>query len=548
MNKILVRCRDISRAFIDDVGVDGPRTKYKNELATPGVRRYVLERIKNMDCVLCDIERSGATISGKKSEFCKSQLKAVGFLCADKGQHPVPGKVIKISQWRDCQNPKEVRAFLGRCVYYRIWLRNFGIVAKPRYELLKKNIEFVWTQECDDAMEIRKEALTNAPALATLHCADDAGEIILAVDAREEGWGAILQQVKDGKRQPVRYESGVWSEPEKKYNAGKRECRVLLQALKKLKVWLYGVKITVEIDAKTLLHQLNFPIVDLPGAMVTGWISLIRLFDFTVRHVAGRKHSGPDDLSRRPSDSDEEDDNDIVEECIYDDLGINTISVKSPSAPPPNKLFNVMPQDGEYDEHHLSIICFLQTLQVPPSIWADRERKFRIEATEYHIARGILFRREKIGKPSLRVIYRGDRKRAILSALHDESGHRGRDRTVKKVMERYWWKNVYRDAEEYVKSCDECQKRINIHIEEELHLNLTSTMWHRILVDVVHMPKGVGERKYLVVAREDVSGWPEARAIRKANTQTVANTDNYFHRSDFCNLSWIPTTVFGYWH
>ena len=145
MNKILVRCRDISRAFLDYVGVDGPRTKYNNELAAPGVRRYVLEHIKNMDRVLCDIERSGATTSGKKSEFCKSQLKAVGFLCDDKGQHPVPGKVIKIGQWRDCQNPKEVRAFLGRCVYYRIWLRNFGIVAKPRYELLKKNIEFVWT-------------------------------------------------------------------------------------------------------------------------------------------------------------------------------------------------------------------------------------------------------------------------------------------------------------------------------------------------------------------------------------------------------------------
>ena len=210
----------------------------------------------------------------------------------------------------------------------------------------------------------------------------------------------------------------------------------------------------MEIDAKTLLNQLNLPIVDLPGAMVTGWISLIRLFDLTVRHVAGRKHSGPVGLSRRPSDSDEEDDNDSVEECIYDDLGINTISVKSPPAPAPNKLFNVMPQDGEYDEHHLSIICFLQTLQVPPSIWADRECKFRIDATKYHIARGILFRREKIGKPSLRVTYREDRKRAILSALHDESGHRGSDRTVKKVMERYWWKNVYRDAEEYIKSCD----------------------------------------------------------------------------------------------
>ena len=119
--------------------------------------------------------------------------------------------------------------------------------------------------------------------------------------------------------------------------------------------------------------------------MVTRLTSWIRLFDFTVRHVAGRKHSGPDGLSRRSSDSDEEDDNDSVEECIDDHLGINAISVKSPSSPVPNELFNVIPHDGEYDEHHLSIIRFLQTLQIPPSIRADKERRFRIEATKYHI-------------------------------------------------------------------------------------------------------------------------------------------------------------------
>ena len=49
VNKILARCHDISRASLDDVGVDRPRKKYKNELATPDVRRYVLEYIKNLD-------------------------------------------------------------------------------------------------------------------------------------------------------------------------------------------------------------------------------------------------------------------------------------------------------------------------------------------------------------------------------------------------------------------------------------------------------------------------------------------------------------------
>jgi transposase InsO family protein len=616
VNKILSRCRDISRAFLDDVGVDGPRTKYNNEEAAPGVRKYVLEHIKNLDRVLCDIERSGATISGLKSEFCKSQLKAVGFLCDDKGRHPAPGKIAKICLWKACKTQKEIRAFLGLCVYYRVWIKDFSVVAKPMYRLLKKGVEFCWDEDCDDAMDKLKDALTNAPALSTIDY-ESAGEIVLSVDASGDGWGAILQQYVDGKRHPIRYESGVWTTPEKNYDAGKRECRALLRALKKLKVWLYGIKFTVEIDAKTLLHQLNLPIVDLPGAMVTRWITWIRLFDFDVRHIPGRQHSGPDGLSRRPADDEEEDDYDEVERCIDSDLGVNRVEEKvwrislgarepnekrvgTPWATTPEKEKGVgenvwrkslgarepnekrveenvweiverrapeeilgnpgkraanTPEElsfaatqkrveletirsctviptilpaldiadlSQYDDHHRRVIEFLQTLRIPAGIAPGRERFFRLDATQYHVVGGELMRRNTKKKPSRRVICDDNAKKAILIALHEESGHRGRDGTAKKILERYWWRNIYRDTKLHVQSCDECQKRFNVRVEEVLHPNLPSTMWDKVCVDVVHMPKGIGERKFLVVAREDVSGWPEARAIRKANSETVA--------------------------
>ena len=64
--------------------------------------------------------------------------------------------------------------------------------------------------------------------------------------------------------------------------------------------WLYRVYFILEINAKTLLYQLNLPTVDLPGALITRWIAWIRLFDFEVRHVAGKQHGGPDGLSRKP--------------------------------------------------------------------------------------------------------------------------------------------------------------------------------------------------------------------------------------------------------
>ena len=72
---------------------------------------------------------------------------------------------------------------------------------------------------------------------------------------------------------------------------------------------------------------------------------------------------------------------------------------------------------------------------------------------------------------------------------------------------------MYKDTKQHVQSCDECQLRLNVRSEEVLHPNLTSTMWEGVYVDVVHMPKGVVGNKYPVVAKNDVSGWPEARAI-----------------------------------
>ena len=57
--------------------------------------------------------------------------------------------------------------------------------------------------------------------------------MLLSVDSSRQGWGAVLQQEdpKTRKRLPAHYESGMWTDAEKKYNSGKLECRGLLKAL-----------------------------------------------------------------------------------------------------------------------------------------------------------------------------------------------------------------------------------------------------------------------------------------------------------------------------
>src|SRR5205814_5855313 len=73
-------------------------------------------------------------------------------------------------------------------------------------------------------------------------------------------------------------------------------------------------------DAQTVVWLLNQPPNGLPNAMMTRWLTFIRLFDFEVKHVPGAKNSGPDGLSRRgkaPTDEEEEDPDDFFDAMIY---------------------------------------------------------------------------------------------------------------------------------------------------------------------------------------------------------------------------------------
>ncbi len=123
---------------------------------------------------------------------------------------------------------------MGVCVYYRIWIENFALIATFIYHLFKKNVPFHWGSEQIEAMDLLQHALTNPPALVSLDHSQGAGNIILAVDASLDGGGAVLMQLVKGKKHPSRYKSGIWSDAEKRHDATKRECQGVLKALKKV--------------------------------------------------------------------------------------------------------------------------------------------------------------------------------------------------------------------------------------------------------------------------------------------------------------------------
>jgi transposase InsO family protein len=368
------------------------------------------------------------------------------------------------------------------------------------------------------AMDELKKHVTEAPVLVSLDFSPSALGIVLNVDASSTiGWGAVLSQMQsDGSVRPSRYESGIWSTSERKYDAVKLECRGLLKALKKFRFWLYGRYFTIETDAKTLVWLLNQPPNDLPNAMMTRWLTYIRLFDFDVKHIPGKRNGAADALSRRqasPADSDSDSIDDYFESQLY----ATSVSIVE------GYTVRIWLHEADYEGDDVVLGHYLETLERPDGMSDQEFQQLRRKARTFFVRDGLLYKRgRKRGVPPRRVLGLKVQRQEAIKALHDEIGHRGVMSTFEHISRRYQWKGMYADVADYVKTCEVCQRRARMKYEEPLHPTWSLAIWVKIGVDVVYMPKSIEGFGFIVFARDDLSGWVEGKAIMEANAKNVA--------------------------
>ena len=135
------------------------------------------------------------------------------------------------------------------------------------------------------------------------------------------GVGMILSQINtEGRKRPTQYGSLPFSKTEANYSQPKLELYGLFRALRHFHIYIIGVRnLIVEVDAKYIKGMLNELELQ-PNAVINRWIQGILLFDFTLVHVPGTCFQGPDTLSHRPRE-----DEDDVE--TYDDSWLDEIAL-----------------------------------------------------------------------------------------------------------------------------------------------------------------------------------------------------------------------------
>ena len=334
----------------------------------------------------------------------------------------------------------------------------------------------------------------------------------------------LSQLQSDGTIHPARFESGIWSDAERKYDALKLECRGLLKSLKKLRFWLFGRYFTVLTDSQTLVWLLNQPPNDLPNAMMTRWLAYIRLFDFDTKHVQGTKNGAADALSRRGycQEDGELSDDDAVDDFFEAKMYSVMVEPATEHFAETNvEILRVHLNEEEYEGDDLMLGRYLSTMQRPDGLMDLEYQRLRKKSKSFFIRDGYLYKKGKRSAVPRRVVGLWDQKLEIMKEVHDEIGHRGRGATFEQVKRRYQWKGMFADIDDWVKSCEECQKRTQIRYEEGLHPTWSVLVWDKIGVDIVYMPVS-NEGSFLVLARDDLSGWVEGRAIDAANSYNIS--------------------------
>ncbi|GFR33557.1 transposon Ty3-I Gag-Pol polyprotein [Trichonephila clavata] len=123
------------------------------------------------------------------------------------------------------------------------FVKGFSSIARPLHRLTENKQKFLWTDECEEAFNSLKAALTSSPILVY---PDPEKQFILDTDASHESVGAVLSQEINGQEHVIAYWSKCLSKPERNYCVTRKELLAIVKAVENFHTYLYGRKFCSE--------------------------------------------------------------------------------------------------------------------------------------------------------------------------------------------------------------------------------------------------------------------------------------------------------------
>lgn len=437
------------------------------------------EHSMHLETVFKRLNQYGVTINLAKCDLGKPEVDFLGYCVSNEGIRPLEDRIRAISEYPKPETMEQLRRFLGMINFYRSHLPHAADYQSILNNYLhntkrKDKTKIAWTKEAEDAFEQCKNGLKTATLLS--HPIAGAPMAIMT-DASNTCAGAVLQQRINNRWQPLSFFSRKLSEAQQRYSAYDRELLAIYMSLKHFRHMIEGQQVTVYTDHKPLVYALHKGAAsasDTPRRL--RHLDFISQFCSEIKHIQGLDNVVADSLSR------------IEQLDMPSPLDYNEIARAQQNDKELQSLLqskNLQFKTINYNDCTLPIYCEVSKQSVRPYL----PQQFRITA---------------------------------FKAIHGIS-HAGTRGTRKMIGNRYFWRSMNKDVNNWTRSCIDCQKsKVQRHTVSPLSSFPTSDRFQHLHVDIVGpLPYCQGYR-YLLTMIDRTTGWPEVVPLKDITALSVS--------------------------
>ena len=239
------------------------------------------------------LERARAwhlVLNPDKVKLRSKSVPFIGHILTDEGLKVDESKVEAIMKMPAPTDIAALKRILGMVGYLAKFLPHLSEVCEPLRQLDRKDVEWCWLEQHQDALTKIRELITAAPVLAYYNVKR---EVTIQCDASQSGLGAVLLQ--EGR--PVCYASRALTTTEENYAQVEKDLLAIVFSCEKFDQYVYGRHITVQSDQKPLEIITKKSMIDAPKRLQRMLLRLQK-YDIDVVYTRGKEMLIADALSR----------------------------------------------------------------------------------------------------------------------------------------------------------------------------------------------------------------------------------------------------------